>query len=99
MKHHKKEKAFGPSPKNNYTTGSSRRRFWQRKNRGADPEYGMAGAKAHPDTLPTHATPNDMRTSYATDTTAVGQQPLTDKDGYAAPHGSAVPHTTRGTNF
>ncbi|KAF2460515.1 hypothetical protein BDY21DRAFT_335621 [Lineolata rhizophorae] len=38
-RHHRKEKRFGPSPANNYTSGSGRRRFfWQRKNR-TDPEH------------------------------------------------------------
>lgn len=31
IKHHQKEKAYGPSPKNNYTSGSGRGKFWQRK--------------------------------------------------------------------
>lgn len=88
IKQHKKDKAFGPGPKNNYTTGTAgRRRFWQRKNRGADPEHAMAGAKHH-DALPAHTTPYDARTSYATDTTAVGHGPV----------GTAVPHTKAG-NF
>ncbi|KAI9810688.1 MAG: hypothetical protein M1827_006147 [Pycnora praestabilis] len=35
-RHHKKEKAFGPSPANNYTSGpSSRGAFWKRKNNKA----------------------------------------------------------------
>jgi len=84
IRHHKKEKAFGPSPNNGYTTGSPRRKFWQRKPK-RDAEYGMTGGlagKQHPDLLPTHATPADYRTSYATDTTAVNhQQPYTATNG------------------
>ena len=30
-RHHKKEKKYGPSPANNYTSGSGRKKFWQRK--------------------------------------------------------------------
>jgi hypothetical protein len=30
VKHHKKEKAYGPSPKNNYTKGFGRKPFWRR---------------------------------------------------------------------
>merc|ERR1712093_374997 len=41
------------------------------------------------DTLPTHATPADMRTSYATDTTAVGGEPPINKYGNAAACGNA----------
>lgn len=70
MKHHKKEKAFGPSPNNGYTAGSPKRKFWQRKpRRNRDTEM---ATKVHPDALPAHTTPADVtRTSYATDTTAV----------------------------
>ncbi|GAM83473.1 hypothetical protein ANO11243_014610 [Dothideomycetidae sp. 11243] len=43
VRHHKKEKAYGPSPANNYTSGSAgRRKFWNRK-RGAETAAG-AGA-------------------------------------------------------
>jgi hypothetical protein len=80
MKHHKKEKAFGPSPKNGYTAGSPKRKFWQRKPR-TDPEM---AAKVHPDALPTHVTPADInRASYATDTTAVEQPAGYQKYGHA----------------
>ena len=49
----------------------------------------MAGGKAVPhDTLPEHTTPHDMRTSYATDTTAVGGEHAYN----GAPHGTAVPY-------
>jgi len=75
MKHHKKEKAFGPSPNNGYTAGTPRRKFWQRKQRrNRDMELGQP--KIHPDALPAHSTPADVRPSYATDTTAVGEQPV-----------------------
>ncbi|KAI9739491.1 MAG: hypothetical protein M1835_003200, partial [Candelina submexicana] len=54
-RHHKKEKAFGPSPANDYTSGkSSKTRFWKRKNNAAkkpkhldhekDTELGVVGA-------------------------------------------------------
>lgn len=69
VRHHKKEKAFGPGPSNNYTAGSPKRKFWQRKSK--KDAYGMTGG-LKPDSLPSHATPADVRTSYATDTTAVG---------------------------
>jgi len=84
MRHHKKEKAFGPSPNNGYTAGSPRRKFWQRKpKQNRDMEY-MAGAK-DPNALPMHATPADVRTSYATDATAVN-------DGVAAPGTGVAGH-------
>ncbi|KAI9669200.1 MAG: hypothetical protein M1817_004742 [Caeruleum heppii] len=45
--HHRKEKRYGPSPKNNYTTGSRRKFRFGRKNKGAhDAELGTVGAGA-----------------------------------------------------
>ncbi|ETN41637.1 uncharacterized protein HMPREF1541_03573 [Cyphellophora europaea CBS 101466] len=46
VRHHKKEKRFGPSPKNNYTSGS-RGKFWQRKNRGGKGTRDAELATAH----------------------------------------------------
>jgi len=99
MKNHRKEKRFGPSPGNNYTAGTGRRRFWQRKSRvGVVPEKNA-------NALPLHTTPAEAtRASYATDATAVGAQepgyngynkygtgaPVS--DGYVAPVGTAVGH-------
>lgn len=56
---HKREKRFGPSPANGYTSGSTRRRFWRRNN------------KANPDatgnTLPGHPTPGEIEGGYKTE--------------------------------
>merc|ERR1711939_674105 len=76
IKHRRKERAFGPSPNNGYTAGTPKR-----KNR--------TYADKNADTLPTHATPADMRTSYATDTTAVGGEPPINKYENAAAYGNA----------
>ncbi|MCJ1276539.1 hypothetical protein MMC21_004345 [Puttea exsequens] len=51
---HKRDKRYGPSPSNNYTSGYGKQRFWQRKNRknrnkGLEPndaELGTVGAGA-----------------------------------------------------
>lgn len=43
------------------------------------------GVAAKPDSLPTHSTPADVRTSYATDATAVGSEPVYNKYGNNAP--------------
>jgi hypothetical protein len=41
-RHHKREKRFGPSPANGYTSGTGRRKIWQKRSTGPrDPE--MAG--------------------------------------------------------
>lgn len=83
----RREKAFGPSPKNNYTSGTEKRKFWQRK-KNRDSTYtngGLEAQKRGPDSLPEHISPNDMRQSYQTDTTAVGNEPLHSKYGPTVP--------------
>lgn len=67
VRHRRKEKAFGPSPANNYTSGSAGKggffsKFGRKKNHNTVQD---------PNVLPTHTTPDQMRQSYATDTTAV----------------------------
>ncbi|KUI56816.1 hypothetical protein VP1G_04129 [Cytospora mali] len=66
----KKEKRFGPSPANNYTSGyGSRRRglFGFRRNRAT------AGTADDPNALPTHTHPDQVRDSYNTEATRVGE--------------------------
>lgn len=93
MRHHKKEKAFGPSPNNGYTAGSPKRHFWQRKNK-RDAEMGAYATKVHPDALPPHTDPSEVRDSYATDTTAVaGDQVPYNKYGNTVPVGGVGHHT------
>lgn len=46
-RNHKKEKRYGPGPANNYTSGSGKRKPWQRKNKRTglgDAELGAVGA-------------------------------------------------------
>lgn len=44
MRHHKKEKRYGPSPANGYTSGSGKKGFFRRKNTYArDAELATAG--------------------------------------------------------
>lgn len=52
-RHEKREKRFGPSPANGYTSGSRRRPFWWSKGRPASAAVGE-------DSLPTHPTPQDV---------------------------------------
>jgi len=87
IRHHKKEKAFGPSPNNGYTAGTPRRKFWQRRRGNRDAEFAAGGlaAEKHPDSLPAHVTPAAVRDSYATDTTAVGNEPVYNKYGNTNP--------------
>lgn len=47
VRHHKKEKRYGPSPANNYTSGAGRRPFWKRNKKihnTRDAEMATAGA-------------------------------------------------------
>ncbi|PYH91601.1 hypothetical protein BO71DRAFT_401240 [Aspergillus ellipticus CBS 707.79] len=53
-RHHKREKRFGPSPANGYTSGTTRGfRFWRRNKNNPD-------VASSDDMLPTHPTPGDV---------------------------------------
>ncbi|ROW11635.1 hypothetical protein VPNG_05605 [Cytospora leucostoma] len=70
-RHRRKEKRFGPSPRNNYTSGYGTRKrglFSRRPQPAAGTPYGDS-------VLPTHTTPDQVRESYATETTRVGDAP------------------------
>jgi hypothetical protein len=83
-RHHKKEKRFGPSPANNYTSGTGRRRFWQKRSTGPrDPE--MAGTVPGTTTQTTGTLApgaHDYRPSHDTAYTGTTAQSGT----YDAPH-------------
>ncbi|KAF1943090.1 hypothetical protein EJ02DRAFT_147992 [Clathrospora elynae] len=107
MRHHKKEKAFGPSPTNGYTKGSGVK-FWQRNRRERtmghrDPEVGTVPASGG---LAAPAAAHDMRPSH--DTAYTGSTVAAPNSGYesnkpavggyhTAPTGT-YNHTT-GTNY
>lgn len=109
-RHHKKEKRYGPSPSNNYTSGSAKRNFWSRKNKnaGKDAELGAAGTAYGADYLaPTGASPHDLRpsheTGYTGSTVAAPNANTYDKvdngDNFAtAPHAHA-PHGAHGSYY
>ncbi len=42
-RHHQKEKKYGPSPSNNYTSGSGNRKLWARKPKATTDEYANNG--------------------------------------------------------
>jgi hypothetical protein len=60
VRHHKKEKRYGPGPSNNYTSGAGRRPFWKRNkrvNNTRDAELATAGAAGtHHAMRPSHDT-------------------------------------------
>lgn len=70
VRHRKKEQRYGPSPANDYTSGSGRKPGFFASLRGKN-------GNTHPDAdlmsnkLPEHTTPSDVRDSYATEQTRV----------------------------
>lgn len=89
-RHRKKEQRFGPSPANNYTSGyGSKRRglFGLRRNKRAD-----ADGLGDPNALPMHTSPDQVRTSYNTEATRVGEGSPYNKHGEAGynEHGTAT---------
>ena len=85
------------SHQNDYT---EKRQFWQRRPQ-RDSGYtndSIEAQKRGPNTLPTHTTPNDMRQSYQTDTTAVGHEVPVQQKKYAAPPAAPVQQNTRYAN-
>jgi len=107
IRHHRKERAFGPSPNNGYTAGSPRRKFWQRRPKNDAYMTGGVAGKRDPDSLPMHQTPADIRDSYNTEATMVPPTDATYDDRYRPtapvsagthpnpgyPHSSAAPGT------
>lgn len=99
VRHHKKEKRYGPSPNNNYTSGPGKRRgIFGRKNKKADKdaELGTVGAGAAAGGLAAGHHDHDMRPSHETGytgTTAGGQDAPYDK---IDPHNGHAPHGTHG---
>ncbi|ORY71242.1 uncharacterized protein BCR38DRAFT_316078, partial [Pseudomassariella vexata] len=73
VRHRRKEARFGPSPANNYTSGYGGRKG---KFLGLFKRRGTT-ATENPNALPLHTTPDQVRPSYGTETTAVGPEPTT----------------------
>lgn len=102
VRNHKKEKRYGPSPSNNYTSGSGKRGLFGRKNKKAkntnsaynDTELGAAGAGVAPAALA--ADHHDYRPSHETGSTAVGGNSPYEKNSTIDPHGGHAPHGAHG---
>lgn len=59
VRHHKKEKRYGPSPSNNYTSGAGKRPFWKRNKKvhnTKDAEMATAGTGVAGAMRPSHDT-------------------------------------------
>lgn len=90
VKHHQKEKRYGPSPSNNYTKGTKgfggRRPFW-RRNKGNTKDAEMATAGTSHLGRPSHETENTLHNGYAPATT----EPKYGQPGYGqAGYGQAT---------
>ena len=75
VRHHKKEKRYGPSPSNNYTSGGGKTPFWKRNkkiNNTRDAELATTGAAG------THHTMRPSHDTAYTGTTMEGANGLTD---------------------
>ncbi|KAI9718648.1 MAG: hypothetical protein M1828_006656 [Chrysothrix sp. TS-e1954] len=90
-RHHRKEKAYGPSPANNYTKGRGNRKFWQRKNKNANRDAEMApiGSGAHD----ANGKAPNMRTSHETGYTGTTMQTDNQHNSYGAKNDHAGYHT------
>ncbi|KAK5948460.1 hypothetical protein OHC33_010494 [Knufia fluminis] len=94
VKHHKKEKAYGPSPSNNYTKGSGKTPFWKRNRRAkntGDAEAATMGA-----TRPSHETGTTIGNN------AYGSEPKYGEPGYGdtmAHNATTYGNGTRTGNF
>lgn len=110
VRKHKKEKRFGPGPSNNYTSGSPKRNFWNRKKANkTDTEMATTGTAVGAGGLaPGHN--NDIRPSHDTAYTgstvaAPGAGDKYDKvdgaNGYAAtqPHHGHAAHGSHGAYY
>ena len=86
---HKKDKRFGPGPSNNYTSGTAKGKFWQRKPKVAtekEAELGTAGGLAA--VQPQH----DMRPSH--DTAYTGSTVAAPNSGFAKKEVEPLDSTT-----
>ena len=87
----KREKRFGPSPANNYTSGYGKQRFWQKKNnknktqKHQDEELGVVGAGALV-AEEKHRTRNDRNIERISDDTGMTGTTAPVADGYGGPN-------------
>lgn len=87
----KRDKRYGPSPANNYTSGYGKRRFWQKKNNKnkthnhEDAELGAVGAGALV-AEEKHRTRNNRNSERISDDTAMTGTTAAATDGYGGPN-------------
>merc|ERR1712058_22066 len=103
-RHHQKEKRYGPSPSNNYTSGTGRRPFWKRNRKAArgtrDAE--MATTAASPGHHGTTVRPSHETGMTGSTMNNAGHAPYASEPKYGQPgYGMAPGHhnATTGTNY
>jgi hypothetical protein len=98
VRHHGKERRFGPSPANDYTEGSGDRKPWYFFGLGRKRKGGIK-MDADPNALPQHTTPDMVRDSYTTDQTRVddsGGYLMTAYPSSSAGHGGGNKRDVKG---
>lgn len=98
-KHHQKEKRYGPSPTNNYTSGSGKTPFWRRMGRNKQTHHTTRDAEM--------ATAGSVRRSHETGMTGttynhgpgVVDEPKYGQPGYGQNGVTPGHHATTGTNY
>ncbi|KAF3811354.1 hypothetical protein GCG54_00001675 [Colletotrichum gloeosporioides] len=93
VRHNRKERRFGPSPKNNYTSGSGAGGGFLSSFR----RRGRQNTVANENALPVHTSPDQVRNSYATETTAVAQDSGYPK--YEGAYGNTATATSGGHDY
>jgi len=95
VRHHRKEKKFGPGPTNNYTSGTGRRPFWKR-NRQTQPtrdaEMATAGTVHNAGYRPSHETHMTGSTMNNGNQMPMGTDAQYGNAGYGK-HGYSAPAT------
>lgn len=80
-RHHKKEKRYGPSPKNNYTMGTGRRSFWRRNRK----VHNTRDAELATGTVPGGAYRPSHETGMTGSTMHGGHAPFSSEPKYGQP--------------
>jgi hypothetical protein len=97
VRHHKKEKRYGPSPANNYTSGAGRRPFWRRNKKvhsTRDAEMATAGTGAIRPSHDTGYTGSTMHGANAIADPKYGQEGYGDTFAHNTTTTTSGPYTT-----
>lgn len=96
VRHHKKEKRYGPSPSNGYTSGTGKVPFWKR-NRKVRHTRDTEAVAVVPTVMTTTTYPTAVRPSHETGTT-IGNNQFASEPKYGEPGYGQTGHTYRNTD-